>query len=54
LIILDGFGVEVTDSSAITVANTPVWDKLMAENPHSLIKTSGQAVGLPEGQMGNS
>ncbi|MFT5708006.1 MAG: 2,3-bisphosphoglycerate-independent phosphoglycerate mutase [Oceanospirillaceae bacterium] len=54
LIILDGFGIEETESSAITVANTPVWDKLMANNPNSLVKTSGEAVGLPDGQMGNS
>ncbi len=54
LIILDGFGIEETESSAITVANTPTWDKLMAENPNSLIQTSGKAVGLPDGQMGNS
>lgn len=54
LIILDGFGIEKTQSSAITVAHTPTWDKLMAENPNSLIQTSGSAVGLPDGQMGNS
>ena len=54
LIILDGFGIEITDSSAIAAANTPVWDKLMAQNPNSLIETSGTAVGLPDGQMGNS
>jgi 2,3-bisphosphoglycerate-independent phosphoglycerate mutase len=54
LIILDGFGIENTESSAITAANTPVWDSLMANNPNCLISTSGLAVGLPEGQMGNS
>ncbi|EPJ44874.1 MAG: phosphoglyceromutase [Osedax symbiont Rs1] len=54
LIILDGFGIEITDSSAIAAAKTPVWDQLMAENPNCLIKTSGAAVGLPDGQMGNS
>lgn len=54
LIILDGFGVEETESSAIKVAATPVWDRLMSDNPHSLINTSGMAVGLPDGQMGNS
>ncbi|MCJ8339532.1 MAG: 2,3-bisphosphoglycerate-independent phosphoglycerate mutase [Pseudomonadales bacterium] len=54
LIILDGFGIEITDSSAIAAANTPIWDKLMAQNPNSLIETSGTAVGLPDGQMGNS
>jgi len=54
LIILDGFGVEQTESSAIAAANTPTWDRLMASAPHSRIATSGLAVGLPEGQMGNS
>lgn len=54
LIILDGFGIESTPSSAIDVANTPMWDQLLANNPHSRIATSGLAVGLPDGQMGNS
>ncbi len=54
LIILDGFGVESTVSSAIEAANTPTWDYLLANNPNSRIETSGMAVGLPEGQMGNS
>jgi len=54
LIILDGFGVESSESSAIEVANTPVWDALLANNPNARIETSGMAVGLPDGQMGNS
>lgn len=55
LLILDGFGhSEKTLHNAIHAANTPVWDKLWAERPKSLIETSGMAVGLPEGQMGNS
>lgn len=54
LIILDGFGVESTASSAIEAANTPTWDRLLADNPNARIQTSGMAVGLPEGQMGNS
>lgn len=54
LIILDGFGIESTPSSAIDAAQTPVWDRLLAQNPNSRIATSGMAVGLPEGQMGNS
>ncbi|RAU16501.1 2,3-bisphosphoglycerate-independent phosphoglycerate mutase [Nitrincola tibetensis] len=54
LIILDGFGIESTPSSAIEAANTPTWDMLLASNPNSRISTSGLAVGLPEGQMGNS
>lgn len=54
LIILDGFGIEQSESSAIEAANTPVWDGLLANNPNARIATSGMAVGLPEGQMGNS
>jgi 2,3-bisphosphoglycerate-independent phosphoglycerate mutase len=55
LLILDGWGYrEETDSNAIAAANTPVWDQLWRDCPHTLIKTSGTAVGLPEGQMGNS
>ncbi len=55
LLILDGWGYrEATDSNAIHAANSPTWDKLWSERPHTLIRTSGLAVGLPEGQMGNS
>lgn len=54
LIILDGYGVESSESSAIQAANTPVWDSLLANNPNAKIQTSGMAVGLPDGQMGNS
>jgi len=55
LLILDGWGHrEETEHNAIAQANTPNWDKLMANNPNTLIHTSGLNVGLPEGQMGNS
>jgi len=55
LLILDGWGYrEETDSNAIHSANTPVWDKLWHERAHTLVDTSGRAVGLPAGQMGNS
>ncbi|MEO5342546.1 MAG: 2,3-bisphosphoglycerate-independent phosphoglycerate mutase [Gammaproteobacteria bacterium SHHR-1] len=55
LLILDGWGYrEETDGNAILAAHTPVWDRLWAESPRSLIRTSGAAVGLPGGQMGNS
>jgi 2,3-bisphosphoglycerate-independent phosphoglycerate mutase len=55
LIILDGWGHrEEMSSNAIKSANTPFWDKIWTEQAHTLIKTSGIAVGLPEGQMGNS
>jgi len=55
LIILDGWGYsEDPDANAIAQARTPVWDRLWREYPHALINTSGAAVGLPGGQMGNS
>ena len=55
LIILDGWGHrEESDHNAIALANTPNFDKLIAENPNTLISTSGMDVGLPHGQMGNS
>ena len=55
LIILDGWGhSEVTQNNAIALADTPVWDKLNKQYPHSLINTSGKEVGLPGEQMGNS
>jgi 2,3-bisphosphoglycerate-independent phosphoglycerate mutase len=53
--ILDGFGYsESPDSNAIMAARTPVWDKLWASAPHTLVSGSGMDVGLPDGQMGNS
>lgn len=55
LIILDGWGYrENSSANAIQAANTPVLDKLKADYPNMLIQTSGMAVGLPDGQMGNS
>lgn len=55
LMILDGWGYrEETEHNAIAQAHTPCWDRLWSENPHSLLDTSGEAVGLPAGQMGNS
>ena len=55
LLILDGWGYsETTQFNAIAGADTPVWDRLWSHYPHTLIRTSGAAVGLPAGQMGNS
>lgn len=55
LLILDGFGYsEQGNFNAISKANTPNWDRLWREFPHTLALASGRAVGLPEGQMGNS
>lgn len=55
LLILDGYGLnEKTEANAIAQANTPVMDKLMADYPFVKGYASGMAVGLPDGQMGNS
>ena len=55
LIILDGFGhSETSDSNAIKAARTPHWHQILAENANGLISGSGEDVGLPDGQMGNS
>ncbi len=56
LLILDGWGYRrpVTPDNAIENGKTPNWHQYLEEYPHSLIETYGLAVGLPEGQMGNS
>ncbi|MFZ5654933.1 MAG: 2,3-bisphosphoglycerate-independent phosphoglycerate mutase [Pseudomonadota bacterium] len=55
LLILDGWGhSEQTDHNAIRAARAPVWNRLWTEHPHTLISGSGEDVGLPAGQMGNS
>ncbi|OEK02831.1 phosphoglycerate mutase (2,3-diphosphoglycerate-independent) [Roseivirga sp. 4D4] len=55
LMILDGWGLAQDKSvSAIDQAKTPVLDKLFESYPHSKLEASGLAVGLPDGQMGNS
>ncbi len=55
LMVLDGYGLnDRTEGNAIAMANTPVMDKLMAECPFVKGQASGLAVGLPDGQMGNS
>ena len=55
LAILDGVGVtNESIGNAFKLAKTPVLDHLINTYPHSLLKASGEAVGLPEGQMGNS
>ena len=55
LIILDGWGIgKDYPGNAVTRGNTPVFDKLMQENPTSTLDASGEEVGLPAGQMGNS
>lgn len=55
LMILDGWGYrEERANNAIALASTPCWDRLWSSDPHALLDTSGAAVGLPDGQMGNS
>jgi 2,3-bisphosphoglycerate-independent phosphoglycerate mutase len=55
LVILDGWGcAPAGPGNAIELAETPVFDRLWAEYPHTTLKASGEAVGLPPGQMGNS
>ncbi len=55
LVILDGWGcAPAGPGNAVELAETPVFDRLWAECPHTTIKASGEAVGLPPGQMGNS
>ena len=55
LMILDGYGLnDKKEGNAVYLAKTPVMDKLMAEYPFVKGNASGLAVGLPDGQMGNS
>ncbi|MBL6665192.1 MAG: 2,3-bisphosphoglycerate-independent phosphoglycerate mutase, partial [Rickettsiales bacterium] len=56
LCILDGWGIGDTSNpaNAIAKANTPNYDRFLKHYPHSGLETSGLAVGLPEGQIGNS
>ncbi|NNE30403.1 MAG: 2,3-bisphosphoglycerate-independent phosphoglycerate mutase [Saprospiraceae bacterium] len=55
LIILDGWGLgKIPEVSAINGADTPIMDQLYKDYPNAELATSGEAVGLPEGQMGNS
>jgi len=55
LVVLDGFGLAPEGpGNAVHLANTPVFDRLWREAPHTSLLASGPSVGLPEGQMGNS
>lgn len=55
LVILDGWGIATNPAvSAIERANTPFYDSIINRYPHTKLQASGEAVGLPEGQMGNS
>ena len=55
IVILDGWGLAPPGpGNAIELAATPVFDRLWAEYPHTTLEASGESVGLPPGQMGNS
>jgi len=55
LIVLDGFALrEETKGNAVALAKKPNFDRYWSEYPHTTLKACGEAVGLPEGQMGNS
>ncbi len=55
LVILDGFGINPSHiNNAVVEANTPGLDHYFSHYPHTLLQASGKAVGLPDGQMGNS
>jgi 2,3-bisphosphoglycerate-independent phosphoglycerate mutase len=55
LVVLDGWGCAPRGpGNAVELAHTPVFDRLWREFPHGRLKASGEAVGLPSGQMGNS
>jgi 2,3-bisphosphoglycerate-independent phosphoglycerate mutase len=55
LVVLDGWGLaEPGPGNAVSLASTPVFDELWASYPHTTLTACGRAVGLPEGQMGNS
>ena len=55
LVVLDGWGLAPPGpGNAVELADTPVFDELWASSPHTRLRADGRAVGLPEGQMGNS
>ena len=55
LLVLDGWGYRAErEGNAIAMANVPTWDRLWSRAPRTLLAASGEAVGLPKGQIGNS
>lgn len=55
LVVLDGFGLAPDGpGNAVSLAHTPNFDRLWRDYPHTTLQASGKAVGLPEGQIGNS
>ena len=55
LLVLDGWGYRAErEGNAIAMADVPTWNRLWERGPRTLLSASGEAVGLPKGQMGNS
>lgn len=55
LIVLDGWGINLSrEGNAVAAASAPIYDSLLKRHPHTTLHASGEHVGLPEGQMGNS
>ena len=55
LVVLDGWGINMTEEgNAIASAHAPIYESILREWPHTQLHASGEAVGLPDGQMGNS
>ena len=55
LIVLDGWGINMhKEGNAVAVASAPIYNSLIRDHPHTALQASGEHVGLPEGQMGNS
>src|SRR5512135_3316039 len=55
LLVLDGWGINMNkEGNAIAAAKAPVYNTLINDYPHTELQASGEAVGLPDGQMGNS
>ena len=55
LIVLDGWGINMAkEANAIAEARAPIYESLLRDWPHTQLQASGEAVGLPDGQMGNS
>src|SRR5262249_60026921 len=55
LVILDGWGIAPPGpGNAVALADTPVFDRIWRDYPHTTLQASGEAVGLPPRQMGNS
>jgi 2,3-bisphosphoglycerate-independent phosphoglycerate mutase len=55
LVVLDGWGINMTkEGNAIASAHAPIYESLLRDWPHTQLRASGEAVGLPDGQMGNS